>query len=249
LGTDSTIAIDSLPQTIVQQTLAQLQKYAVFFKTSLKLAEPALTHIGLKGEEAGTFLKNTFSTLPNTQQVLRMENNIILFKIDANSARYELIGPSETITTLWQDIPSTLRPVAPLAWQLADICSGIPRIDPETVGQFLPHRINLQYLNAINLRKGCYVGQEIIARMHYLGKIKQHMYLYSTQSTEIITPGSTIYQDKDAVGYVVDACQTEKNSYKLLVTIADRHADSQTLFLHPANTVSLIKEDLPYPFT
>lgn len=75
-------------------------------------------------------------------------------------------------------------------WHLLDIQQGIPRIYPETIGLFLPHHINLVELSAVSFTKGCYIGQEIIARMQHKAKIKQGMQTYL--SAEPISPGDKI---------------------------------------------------------
>lgn len=60
-------------------------------------------------------------------------------------------------------------------WRLQQINKGIPTLFPETIGKFLPHDLNLPALNAVSFTKGCYLGQEIVARMQHLGKPKWHM--------------------------------------------------------------------------
>lgn len=92
----------------------------------------------------------------------------------------------------------------PNKWDSARIQSGIPRMHPETIGMFTPEAINLD-LNAVSFTKGCYTGQEIVARMHYLGKAKQRLYRLTIDSKTPIKPNSAITSDnKDAVGFIVD---------------------------------------------
>ena len=82
------------------------------------------------------------------------------------------------------------------------IQQGIPEILPETSEQFTPHDINLPSLGAVSFNKGCYIGQEIVARMHFLGKIKQHMRFAS--ATVYAKPGDVVMNDQQqAVGKVV----------------------------------------------
>lgn len=78
-------------------------------------------------------------------------------------------------------------------WLTADITDGLPRVTDLTTEQFVPQMINLDALGGINFKKGCYTGQEIVARMHYLGKLKQRMFLCEHTSTDkLVVPGDRI---------------------------------------------------------
>src|SRR3990167_5001748 len=118
------------------------------------------------------------------------------------------------------------KPVAALAnitdeaaWHRTNINAGIPAIYPETSGKFLPHELNLDKLGALNFDKGCYTGQEIIARMHYRGKLKTHLYRARLDSATRPQPGTDIFsrQGQTVCGTVVDSCQIEYNSYTSLI--------------------------------
>ena len=98
------------------------------------------------------------------------------------------------------------------AWSQYLIDSGIPEVSTQTSELFVPQMINLDVLNAINFKKGCYTGQEIIARMHYLGKLKQRMYLLNISNAEsskvlledtLITGSKLISKDNKNLGSVV----------------------------------------------
>ncbi|TAK77501.1 MAG: folate-binding protein [Gammaproteobacteria bacterium] len=98
-------------------------------------------------------------------------------------------------------------------WKQLQINNKTPAIYPETSGKFLPHELNLHQLNAIDFEKGCYTGQEIIARMHYRGKLKNHLYLANITSPSPPTLGS----DVPSLGMVVDVYQEAYNKYKALM--------------------------------
>lgn len=80
----------------------------------------------------------------------------------------------------------------PLQWEVADLQAGFPMIYPETIDTFLPHHLNLDNLGALSFNKGCYLGQEIIARMHYKGNIKKHLYKKLVSLPNSFLPGSSI---------------------------------------------------------
>jgi len=106
------------------------------------------------------------------------------------------------------------------------IQAGIPTIYPDTSGKFLPHEINLHTLNAISFDKGCYTGQEIIARMHYRGQLKNQLYIATVASDFSSKPGNDIYtlhqNEWSPCGVIVDISnEIHDQNYSLLV-IANR---------------------------
>lgn len=103
-------------------------------------------------------------------------------------------------------------------WHKLEIEAGIPTLYPETSGLFLPHELNLAELNAISFNKGCYTGQEIIARMHYRGKLKKHMILTQLESSTPPLPGTEI-NHKEATGLVVSALELAYNHYQVLIIV------------------------------
>lgn len=114
-----------------------------------------------------------------------------------------------------------------------DILLGIPAIYPETSGKYLPHELNLPNLNAVSFKKGCYTGQEIIARMHYRGKLKTHLYQATAYSEEIPTRGSDIYRENKPCGNVVDYYSLGSAHYHLLVIASEQDKEAGMLFLDP----------------
>jgi len=110
-------------------------------------------------------------------------------------------------------------------WHLQNINENIPEIYPETFEKFTPHDLNLQLIDAIDFEKGCYQGQEIIARMHYRGKLKQHLYRAVIETTQPITPCTKIInQENKTVGYIVDCCKNS-NKTELLISAKDKAID------------------------
>jgi folate-binding protein YgfZ len=114
--------------------------------------------------------------------------------------------------------------------------SEIPRIYPETSGLFLPHDLNLQQLNAISFDKGCYTGQEIIARMHYRGKIKNHLYTTTIASDVAPCPGQDIFylkqQNKHHGGTVVSSETNDPSCHQTLIITDESNAKNNHLFLN-----------------
>ncbi|MDA1034194.1 MAG: hypothetical protein O2959_01425 [Proteobacteria bacterium] len=99
-------------------------------------------------------------------------------------------------------------------WLMRDIQSGIPEIMPETQERLLVHTCNLDHINAVSFKKGCYTGQEIVARTHYLGKPK-HRCFYGIIDSCSMTYGDSVFQEDNSVGTVVNFIATEDINYVL----------------------------------
>jgi tRNA-modifying protein YgfZ len=117
-------------------------------------------------------------------------------------------------------------------WLLHDIHAGIAVIYPEIVGQYTPQQLNYTAIGAVSFKKGCYIGQEIIARTHYLGKVKYGLHHVTfTTDTPLTTPGTVIYNEQNnAQGALIQCAQTTSGAYEALVCLQNS-AICHTLFL------------------
>jgi len=98
---------------------------------------------------------------------------------------------------------------------------GITRIYKETMGKFTPHVLNLDKLGAINFEKGCFLGQEIIARTHYRGAVKQHLYPYQLDGEQSPEIGMPIIINEEQVGTIVDI---DSQTKQCLAVLKDSYA-------------------------
>ncbi len=125
--------------------------------------------------------------------------------------------------------------------KLSDIAAGVPAIYVNTSTIFLPHELNLPSLNAVSFNKGCYTGQEIIARMQYRGKLKKHLYRGSLATGSILNPGSDLFYQNDhsiSVGAtVVDSILTDTDEQQILLVTDETHAKDHHLFMTEGNPI------------
>lgn len=131
------------------------------------------------------------------------------------STRVALPAPATRAIALQEEGDS----LTDAAWKLANLQEGIPTLSPETSGKFLPHEINLPALSAIAFDKGCYTGQEIIARMQYRGKLKKKMCLAHITSATVPMLGADIYKDQQMVGHLVAYQEQAPQHYLVLIII------------------------------
>jgi len=198
-----------MPRELIPLAMQALQKYAVFFKVKLTDASNALQQIGYVGNE--------LLDLPqHTDEQLSLDK-LIIIRLPGTPARYQFMGEISAIHAFQHqlNIPTVLGNFN--VWKSIDIAHKIAAIYPETSEKFLPHDLHLPQLNAVSFTKGCYTGQEIIARMQYRGKLKNHLQLVTTHMETLPIRGNDIYLEGKNSGNVVDFCQIDDNIYQLLV--------------------------------
>jgi len=129
-------------------------------------------------------------------------------------------------------------------WQTQNILNGLPEVSASSTELFIPQMLNLDILGGINFKKGCYTGQEIVARMHYLGKLKQRMFVCKLNSSEPnINIGDKIFTDQSlskSAGHIASI-----KGENALVVLRTESSSSETLYLDSDTTLS-INETQPY---
>ena len=193
--------------------------------------------------------------LPAEINQVHQSDSLISIRLPAADGRRRYLvidnDQSESIG-LWQHFSKHLTVNDAQHWRLQEIDAGIPTVYPDTVGAFVLQMSNLQLLDGVSFKKGCYPGQEVVARMQYLGKLKRRMYLAQIDSDICPAPGDELQtrdSDKpDGSGKVVDAVQVGPQSCRLLFIAQIEKTESDKLLLanQPATDIKLLP--LPYPY-
>jgi folate-binding protein YgfZ len=148
---------------------------------------------------------------------------------------------------------NSLPTITNQAWDLTLIRNGIGEVREPTIEELLPQDINLQLTGGVDFKKGCYTGQEIIARMHYRGNLKKHMYrgvASSLVTTDDISSQNIIDADTQKnVGKILFAVKISETSSEFLSMTNDDYIDNKTALLseHPAAKIEWLP--LPYAIT
>ena len=167
-----------------------------------------------------------------------------LVKLPTALPRYLMISDSQTAMNQWSRLTEEARfqPRSSSHWRYLDILASIPWLTPETSEEFIPQMLNVDKLGGISFNKGCYTGQEIIARTHYLGKSKRELYLAESDAVPTPTPNTGIIdRDGQPVGKVLQA-QPDFIGCKMLVVlpIALSAAESLTLDNPAKNAIRIL---------
>ncbi|HFT0374616.1 TPA: tRNA-modifying protein YgfZ [Enterobacter mori] len=228
--------------------LTELKKYAVFSKVTIA---PDDEHVllGVAGFQARAALKNLFSELPDAEKQVVSEGETSILWFEHPAERFLLVTDAATA----EHVTEALRGEAQLnnsqQWLALNIEAGLPVIDAVNSAQFIPQATNIQALGGISFKKGCYTGQEMVARAKFRGANKRALWTLAGRASRVPEAGEDLElkmgENWRRTGTVLAAVQLDDG--RLLVQVVmnnDMEADSVFRVRDDANTLSI--EPLPY---
>jgi len=215
-----------LPRAIQPPLQKRLTMFVLRAKAKLRDATdeaPTAAVLGLAGAKAGEALARQVGTLPAAPYAkLDGAFGTVIRLADALGApRYLWITSAETATTALAQLRETLALGGNAAWHLAEIHAGVPQVTQPTQEQFVPQMVNFELIGGVNFKKGCYPGQEIVARSQYLGKLKRRMTL-ATLPNAAARAGDEVFSSDDPdqpSGMIVNAAPNGQGGADALVEI------------------------------
>ena len=243
-----------MPADLVPAALAALKKYAVFFKTELTDASDEFRWFGLMGHDVGARASHLLNLSHDARSDL-VSGQLIPFDHNGHRALAAMLSerlvaiqvPSSQAADLWQQLSaSPATPSSYSDWLQQMITEGLPQLHASTSELFIPQMLNLHLLGAVSFKKGCYTGQEVVARMQYLGAAKRRMYHARIEGDALPEPGAEVFTPDggSSIGNVVQGCANDNASELLVVLTKAKVADGDTLQLADGRTLELL--DLPY---
>jgi folate-binding protein YgfZ len=237
-----------IPQALLEPTLKRLQMFVLMSKVTLEDASNALVRFGYSGPDAAKELSTFIDDIPSEEDDVTQVSGLTIIRVPGTLPRYEVYGELETMESLWNHLNVRSAPVGHDAWALLDILAGIPTIYETTSEAFVPQMTNMQLVNGVSFKKGCYPGQEIVARMQYLGKLKRRMYLLDVEGSNIPAPGNEI-SSSDAtqpVGQIVDARRNSDGGISALAVLQITNTEKGNLTVADGQAAQLC--EMPYAF-
>lgn len=236
-------------------TLAKLAKYAVFYKTKLLDTDQEWVSFGLQGVQSTSILNTIGLPAPSNAGMSLQHNNITITCIQSadSTERFQLFVNSEQAANLWQQLTDAgAIASSTTTWQQQDILAGIPWLTEASTEQFLPQMLNLHTstLGAISFSKGCYTGQEIVARTKYLGKLKRRLFIVQLSEPCELQAGTELFSASrtSAIGTVINATNMSDSRHALVVLQVDQK-ECNDIYPSGYEHINCALSDVPYDTT
>ena len=223
---------------IIEPLTRRLKMFVL--RSKVAIDTPGVGHpaIGVAGDGVADHLQALGLPIPAAVGDVTAQDGIQILRRAGSRARYSLHGDRARLEPLWQALTARCRLVGAGSWQLLDILAGQPSIITATQDHFVAQMLNLDTLGGISFSKGCYTGQEVIARLHYLGQLKRRMFLLYAKDAGATAPGSPIHLaqgDQQAVGEVVTVQAHPQRGQALLAVLQLAHTQSGELRIGSAD--------------
>ena len=237
-----------LPRERLDAVAKRLRMFVLSAQVTIDDVSDAFVRFGLSGECAASLLPFA----PTEPKASETRDDISIVRLPGDRPRFEVIGSPDKLAPLWSACAAQATQTGPAFWSLMDIRAGVPNVFEDTVEAFVPQMANLQLIGGISFTKGCYTGQEVVARMQYLGKLKRRMYRARIDGETPPAPGTGIYSASSdsgqGAGRVVDAAPSPEGGIEALVVLQISSAEAEDIRLIDAEGPKIELLALPYAF-
>lgn len=235
------------PREIVPSIVKRLTMFVLRSKVRIEDVSDAWVSLGLTTTQAS--LTTTWPSATHAPQAL-LGGQLIRLPSVGNTQRARMLLPVADAILHWPSLHPQYRYSTPNHWEILEIQAATPQVYAATQEQFVPQMLNLDLLQAINFKKGCYTGQEIVARTHYLGKVKRRTWLAqlqlppAAQQSQPKIGDQVLDQQQQEAGQIVRVATTgDQGNYWVLVEC--RHEAKQAGEIYWQG-VALSWCDMPY---
>jgi hypothetical protein len=239
-----------LPRELAASVAGRLRMYVLRSDARVAEATGELVLLGLLGAGVAGRARDLLGGLPDTPDAVRESGLHSVVALPGRRPRFLVMTPPGEAPGIWEALAAVGRPIGRAAWTLAEIEAGVPEVVPETADSFVPQMVNYQALRGVSFTKGCYTGQEVVARTQYLGRLKRRMYRAQVGAPRPPRPGEDLYSPADAlgqsVGKVVTAAPDPDGGYALLAVIQNEAVEAPVHLGSPDGPLLALGE-LPYP--
>ena len=237
----------ALSRPIAADIENRLRKYVLRSKVAIANRTAARPLLGVAGPAAAAALAAvTGGPAPDPRHVTRRD---AVATIGLSRERFLLAVDIDEVQRVWDALSRTLRPVGTPCWAWLDIRDGIPLVTAATQDAFVPQMANLELIGGVSFQKGCYPGQEVVARTQYLGKSKRRMLLARIHAPSPPVPGDDLFSEdlgNQASGTIVNAAPSPEGGFDALAVVPAASAAQSVVHLRALDGPRLHFRPLPY---
>jgi folate-binding protein YgfZ len=222
-----------LPADVGSAVADRMRKFVMRSKVTIERDSGACV-LGLAGPAAPALLQRELGTLPQSRLAIASGARGIAVRLPGEI--FVIIAPSSEMSAVWTSFAQGAVPAGAECWRWLQIQAGMPWIVTATQDQFLPQMIGLDAIGGVSFDKGCYTGQEIVARMHYRGEVKRK--LRRGRARAGVLPGDALFVDGQPCGMVLNAATAPDEGTLLLAVVSEQIA-AQTVQIGGGEPVDL----------
>ena len=234
-----------LPAALAAVVHKRLRMFVLRSKVTVEDVSAATVRLGIGGPSAATVVQDIFASLPAPHhQVMASDASVMAIP----GRRFVAQASPEAAPSLWTSLTARARPAGLAAWEWLTIRAGVPVITTATTDQFVPQTANLDALDGVSFQKGCYTGQEVVARTQYLGRLKERLVLAHVDGLPPV-PGVRLFSpafDAQACGSVVNAAPAPGGGADLLAVLQLAAQDNGEVHADAPDGRRLALLPLPY---
>lgn len=237
-----------LPRTLVAAMHKKLSMYVLRAKVKVSDASDEVVCLGISGSNAADLIRQHIGAIAEIDWAVAQHDHASVIRISAN--RFQINTTAQYAVTLWGNLLAAAQPTGSGCWDWLNIRAGIPVVTPATQEQFVLQMANLDALGGVSFKKGCYPGQEIVARTHYLGKQKRRMFLAHVESESAAEAGNELFSTDmpgQPCGMVINASVAPGGGFDMLAVMQISSRVAENVHLHSAQGATLNFLPLPYP--
>src|SRR5688572_22113942 len=236
-----------LPLPLCAPMHKQLSKFILRSKVKAADVSNDWTLIGVAGQDAAALVQQVVGQAPREMHEVVFTPDAMVLRLPGD--RFEMAVARDKTSRVLEVLGAGAGKTDPRYWEWLDIRAGIPTVLPATQEAFVPQMANLDLIGGVSFDKGCYPGQEIVARMHFRGTLKQRMVLAHIESAEQPQPGDKLYSPdfgEQACGAVVNAARSPEGGHDVLASIQISAAEKSNVHWKSVQGPALKLLPLPY---
>ncbi|WP_443636239.1 CAF17-like 4Fe-4S cluster assembly/insertion protein YgfZ [Candidatus Njordibacter sp. Uisw_058] len=236
-----------MPLSIVPSVQQALAKYIVFSKAELHDSSATWCRFAIWGDAATECITEAIGSAPNSHLGSIQNESSLAWGMQSETSEFIAYCRPEDKAQVIGLLEQRASLAEVNAWETLQIDQGLMYVTPDISDSYVPQMLNLQATGAIDFKKGCYTGQEIVARMQYLGKLKRHLFIGQVHSSQAVMVGQQIDANKRKnVGRITSAAPNGEHTYRFTAVINRTEAQAEELHLHEQDKSIISLSPLPY---
>lgn len=231
---------------LIDHVIKKMRMFVMMSKVTLEDVSETLVHFGYAGERAEEELREVLDVIPTEPGETLQYKTLSLLRLPGTVPRFEVFGELDDAQALWERCNVRAAPVSSDGWHYLNILAGLPVITKASSEAWIPQMVNYVQIGGVDFKKGCYPGQEVVARLNYLGKTKRRMYLVEINTDKLPAVNDAIASDSDQeAGKVLNAVMNPRGKIEALVILKIAEAE-KPLHMADDKEASVTMQDLPY---